>query len=665
MEVSRILEDLIKASSTLSPVVVVDEEGIFEEYLTGKEYVYSLSGPFQIELTKVINARSKPCIYLRQASFISGPLSSGQLKRLTITPDMLFNEIAALSGKITDSLDLNGEQYKILLRNFSSVAEGLSSYERVDKDALLKVLAQHVSGRRMSVRTSLIAILNGALEIGRFQECNLYQCFCGMAENELQIPLIQITDFQDLLPKVMITYSLKCYSEYGGSGYAGYLLDEYVSAWRPLAMFVMDNAGELSAGLERLNEIYRECAPGRLTYAVPRLYLRYVSEHFTSYQAMDAGEEPLWTGAMKLTGSFILCCQTLDRMLHENVGYVSVRNTMDQLWRDYKSRLCHMDTAYREMEAKLEQLSFCTDFYFGRQVHRVVSDLKRRYHNVIRITNGRLLSCYHTLMKERAGVKRQSEFMDSIPFSPRTLFVFADGFRYEMAGTLSARFAKSKIEDFDVIGELPSETEVGMNSYFITDERLRFNKHNLLELTRDHKTVRQIYDWRQRKLSERLHCQVIRFETFKQTKDYEGSVICFFDEADMNMHHYDSAGKMDEAINNLEKIVRYGLERQYDVMLLSDHGFVDIEMKLDLQDKNIDADKKKSRYLIMNKGEKADSMYYCDTIPVADYLDPGHKKFCFINSTNSLRETGRYNHGGVSLQENVITALRFRGAPGR
>mgnify|MGYP000883428003 CR=1 FL=1 len=139
--------------------------------------------------------------------------------------------------------------------------------------------------------------------------------------------------------------------------------------------------------------------------------------------------------------------------------------------------------------------------------------------------------------------------------------------------------------------------------------------------------------------------------------------ICFFDEVDINMHHYDSASKMSEAITNLERIIRYSLNRQYDVMLLSDHGYVAIEKKLGLQDKNISAEKKKSRYLILNKNEPVETMYYRDNISGADYLELGDKKLCFINSTNSLRETSRYNHGGISLQENVITALHFYGAP--
>jgi hypothetical protein len=95
-------------------------------------------------------------------------------------------------------------------------------------------------------------------------------------------------------------------------------------------------------------------------------------------------------------------------------------------------------------------------------------------------------------------------------------------------------------------------------------------------------------------------------------------------------------------------------------MLLSDHGFIDIRNKIQLQDGDIDSEKKKSRYLILNSSEKADSMYYLDGIKVADFIEMANKKICFINSVNSLRQTTKYTHGGISLQETIITALLFR-----
>ena len=140
------------------------------------------------------------------------------------------------------------------------------------------------------------------------------------------------------------------------------------------------------------------------------------------------------------------------------------------------------------------------------------------------------------------------------------------------------------------------------------------------------------------------------------------TVIYFFDEADINMHHFDSALKMSEAINNLEKIIRYTLGREYDVVLLSDHGFVNIQKKIDVQDKSITSEKKKSRYLILDKNENANDMFYIDSINGANYLEMGNKKLCFINSSNTLKETGKYNHGGISFQENVITSFIIHGA---
>ena len=55
-------------------------------------------------------------------------------------------------------------------------------------------------------------------------------------------------------------------------------------------------------------------------------------------------------------------------------------------------------------------------------------------------------------------------------------------------------------------------------------------------------------------------------------------------------------------------------------------------------------------------------MFYDDKISGAEYLAMGDKKLCFINSTNSLKETSKYNHGGISMQENVITCFVIHGA---
>ena len=219
-----------------------------------------------------------------------------------------------------------------------------------------------------------------------------------------------------------------------------------------------------------------------------------------------------------------------------------------------------------------------------------------------------------------------------------------------------------KFFGINVIGELPSETEIGMNSYFIIDEKVELSEKNAFVLKRDGKIEFYICEWRRENLEKKLGWKVITFDDFKRKKEYDESVIFFFDEADINMHHYDSASKMADAIDNLEKVIRYTLGREYDVVLLSDHGFVDIEKRLDVQDKSITSEKKKSRYMILDKSETAKDMFYIDSIKGADYLELGNKKLCFINSSNALKETSKYNHGGISFQENVITCFIIHGA---
>ena len=389
--------------------------------------------------------------------------------------------------------------------------------------------------------------------------------------------------------------------------------------------------------------------------------MKYIGKHFDEYKSMDIYAHKLWTEEMKM---LIFCygMQKLSELLEQYVGYVCGLNTVDQLWRDYKKKLVDIDTSFRKVEALYEKLALLPEFYFEESVHRTIIELHNQYHNVIGNINGRLLRYYDSFMSGRQRVRKQSEFIEEVKFAPKTVFIFADGFRYEMAQELARCFSEYEIVDYDVIGELPSETEIGMNSYFIIDEMVRLNEKNSFTLVGEGKAIFYIHEWRKNNLAKKLGCEVITFEEFKQIKNYRGSVLCFFDEADINMHHYNSATKMSEAISNLEQIIRYSLKRKYDVVLLSDHGYVDIEKKIEIQDTNISVDKKKSRYLTLNRDEAVDSMYYCDNIKTADYLKVGDKKLCFINSTNSLRETSRYNHGGISLQENVITAFQFKGA---
>lgn len=658
MKVASILKNIIKKNSTLSPAILIDVEGVFEDYVKDIEEVSFISNPSNITLTKQLADKNVQCIYLRKDFELSGLVASGKAKILDITSEMLFNEIDEIKGKIRGEILLSADQKIVLLENFDSVCSTLSLKDTIDDECVKKEILLNLEGKRVSSKGLLVQILNGVITREKLVSLELYSLTVELLKKELLISITPYHSFDGLLAKVIITYSKNEYDEYGGASYNNYLLDAMESDIAIMARFIMDNADELVNPIEELNEIYKNSEPGKLTYAIPRFFIKYIGNHLECY----IDEDKLWTQEMKDIGAYVFEVKRLEESLTKNINHQYAQNNLEFMFHEYKNTFANMDSLYRRVEAYYEKLALVPDFYLNEGLHDTMQLTKQKYHNVISKINGRLCDYYNQYMEDKKSVLKQSEFIDSRKFNRRTLFILADGFRYEMAKELIQRFNGYEIEDINVIGELPSETEIGMNSYFIIDEKVELSDKNTFVLKKDGKIEFYIYEWRRENLEKKLGCKVITFDKFKLQKDYCQSVIYFFDEADINMHHFDSASKMSEAINNLEKIIRYTLGREYDVVLLSDHGFVNIQKKIDVQDKSITSEKKKSRYLILDKNENANDMFYIDSINGANYLEMGNKKLCFINSSNALKETGKYNHGGISFQENVITSFIIHGA---
>lgn len=658
MKVASILKNIIKKNSTLSPAILIDVEGVFEDYVKDIEEVSFISNPSNITLTKQFADKNVQCIYLRKDFELSGLVASGKAKILDITSEMLFNEVDEIKGKIRGEILLSADQKIVLLENFDSVCSTLSLKDTIDDECVKKEILLNLEGKRVSSKGLLVQILNGVITREKLVSLELYSLTVELLKKELLISITPYHSFDGLLAKVIITYSKNEYDEYGGASYNNYLLDAMESDIAIMARFIMDNADELVNPIEELNEIYKNSEPGKLTYAIPRFFIKYIGNHLECY----IDEDKLWTQEMKDIGAYVFEVKRLEESLTKNINHQYAQNNLEFMFHEYKNTFANMDSLYRRVEAYYEKLALVPDFYLNEGLHDTMQLTKQKYHNVISKINGRLCDYYNQYMEDKKSVLKQSEFIDSRKFNRRTLFILADGFRYEMAKELIQRFNGYEIEDINVIGELPSETEIGMNSYFIIDEKVELSDKNTFVLKKDGKIEFYIYEWRRENLEKKLGCKVITFDKFKLQKDYCQSVIYFFDEADINMHHFDSASKMSEAINNLEKIIRYTLGREYDVVLLSDHGFVNIQKKIDVQDKSITSEKKKSRYLILDKNENANDMFYIDSINGANYLEMGNKKLCFINSSNALKETGKYNHGGISFQENVITSFIIHGA---
>lgn len=66
MKVASILKNIIKKNSTLSPAILIDVEGVFEDYVKDIEEVSFISNPSNITLTKQLADKNVQCIYLRK-----------------------------------------------------------------------------------------------------------------------------------------------------------------------------------------------------------------------------------------------------------------------------------------------------------------------------------------------------------------------------------------------------------------------------------------------------------------------------------------------------------------------------------------------------------------------------------------------------------------------
>lgn len=663
MNVKDILSEIITENSTLSPTFLVDEQCIYKEYLEDLDGVFVLETTSKITLNKYIAKGNVKCILFNSPIDLSAFIASGKIKPLMISPELVLNKVATFKGKVKGEIRFNNVQWKLFLGNFAIICSALQHREEISEDILKRELLLHITGEKRTVRETLVDVLNDKLAREKLVNAELLSVFQKLVRKDLLITLDSIPDYDNLFVKAMITYSKQRYGEYGGTSFDDKLLDANDEVISSLASFIMENARELQNKIAELNENYKNITPGKLTYAIPALFIKYIGKHIDDEIEIDI--ESIWTDEMLSAASFVIEAEKLKSTLMENINYQYGKNDIETLFHEYKKDFSHMDASFRRLEAYYEKLSFVPGFFMNEEIHEKMRETKHKYHNVIANHNGRLFEYYNQYMADMHGVIKQSDFITSRKFQPKTLFIFADGFRYEMARELVDRLQGVEIEDINVIGELPSETEIGMNSYFIIDEKVELSDKNTFVLKKDSSPVFYIREWRRENLEKKLGCKVIDLEEFKRNTEYEESVSFFFDEADLNMHHFNSASKMSEAINNLEKIVRYAVSREYDVVLLSDHGFVDIEKKIEVQDKSITSEKKKSRYLILSRNEKAADMFYGDKFAGAKFLAMGDKKLCFINSTNSLKETSKYNHGGISMQENVITCFVIHGVKNR
>ncbi len=605
--------------------------------------------------TNKINA-----IYSKFDIDISGLVATNRVKSLVITPGMILSYSENIKNKLAGAFNLTKDQYKLFIENFDAVISDLSNNEVITCEILKKSLTRAFTGIEKTPKDILIDFIKGDFSIAKAKEFYLYDGITQSLKDSYNINISEIEDNSNLFEKILVTLFLSEQGNNFDAEFSDDLINISIEELRKIFNFIRENSTYFDKEIQGINKKFINKAINRISYIIPALFEKFIADNIQDYNHAMIDRTQLWTNSMCNIAEFITKINLLDKLLKQYVSYSFHTNTIGIIIKEYKEKLWEIDNLYREISGLCEELSYNYEFYIKIESSKVIEKIDNMYFNVISNINSKYISCYNDILADKSGVQRQDEVLKNIKFSKNTVFIFADGLRYELAKELKNSTNSAEVIDHDVFSLIPTETEICMNGYFITDEKLRINSKNVFELIKGDKTINQIIKWRAEKLSKILKCQVISFEEFKSTYDYSGCVFCFYNDIDNTIHSYNSAQKISAAICELKTMINYCIDRKFDVMLLSDHGFIDVETKIEVQDSELDTEKKKGRYLVLPSNEKVDTMFYKSDLKVADFVELKNKKICFINSINSLRRTTRFTHGGVSLQENIITALLFK-----
>lgn len=661
-----VVEKIIKSKAGIIPAFIYDENGIYEKVfdsLSEKLSIVSLENSSKILLQKHMrsfNTKKKCAIYSKFNINIDAYVASNKLNYVIITSNLLLNFCDEIHNKLRGSFELTNEQQKILIDNFDIVISDIENNENITNEILKGSLAKVFMGRIATTNDLMVAFIKGELSVASLKALYLYDKISEMIKDIFKINILEIENNKDLFEKVLITLFISENKDEFGAEFNDSIIKIHIEELNKMFKFIKMNVNFFEKEVSEINKKFKYKITGGITYIVPILFENYIANNIGNYVDIKIDNNLVWTKSMINIESFIneICC--LDKLLKKYVSYTFSTNTISAVIKDYKEYLYEIDSVYREVSALYEELSYNFEFYIKVKKSNIMDKLTHMYFNVFGNINGKYISSYNDLFSVRSEVIMQDEVFKKLKFRKNTVFIFADGLRYEMAKKLLSNIKCNEVIDYNVMSLLPTETEVCMNGYFITNEKLRVNDRKVFELTKNDRVITRIIKWRTEKLSELLGCSVLSFEDFKETTAYNGSVICFYNDVDKSMHSYDSSQKISSAVKELKTIISYSIDRDFDVMLLSDHGFIDIEKKIEVQDSELDSQKKKGRYLILSSNEKVNTMFYKNDLRVANFIDLKDKNICFINSINSLRQTSRYTHGGVSLQENIITALLFK-----
>lgn len=659
-----VIVKILKSKASIIPVFWCDLDYIFNDTIkniTSDIDILPLESKSNIAVTSIIkniNTSKHSAIYSNFDICIDAYIAAQKLVKLEIDARVILSNYENFNDKIEGKIELTVEQFRLFIKNFDYIVDCLKIHEVITNENIKEYLSKVFLGRYNTPREMLISFIKGELNINSAKSLYLFDKIINIIKVSFDIDISEMNTNIDLFEKIFITLLRNEDKENFKTEYSDKLINVKEETLNKLLVFIIQNTDDFSLAIAKLNRIFEDYPATKLTYVVPQLFINYISQNMKDYKTLEFDKSKLWTEESKRVARFIDMLKEINDLLMQYVGYSFPNTTMNDIINEYKQKLYKLDTLFRNINICITEFTFEKHLYKKIIDNGIVSEIRDKYFNVISNINGKYITGYNNLYDNPNTAISQFDFIKQYSFRDQTLFIFADGLRYELAKEIISEF--EDVNDMNLYSLLPSETEVCMNGYFITDERVKLNDKNVFELKKDEKTITQINCWRTEKLAQILKTNVISFDDFKKLYTYQNSVICFYNDVDHSMHNFDDVSKVSASAYGIKNIIRYAKSREFDVCLLSDHGFIEVKEKIIIPNKDIESDKKKGRYIILSSNEPVETSFYSNKIPLPKFIDTQDRKICFINSINTLKSTSNYTHGGISLQENVITAFLIK-----
>lgn len=666
----NIIERIIAEKATLRFNYFIDIEGVFKTKIANIKVSLNLVLICIDDIANIvlkgklasIGKDKNVVLYSNKKQNIDSYITTGSGKEFVIEIDEVLKKIEGISQKINDSITLKTAQKMLFLEHFNDLCNILAKEEKITQETIKKAIVSYLFlNNKFSIESLLVKLLKNNLDISILTEADLLKTIIERLKMGYDLSFSDsIFHIPDLFRKVLLTRLKNELKSDFPSIVSNEIIDINEDAVEKLFDIIQCNADAFTVEIESLNVFCEERIKEKeklLSYTIPYLFKKYIVENLDNIDKIVVEEQRLWTNEMQEIFDFVSHIRKMSELCDEYIMYHFEETTMDFYIKKYKDSIWEIDNLYRRIVSQVERFSISTDNYLSKIKEKaILVELDKKYYNVIANINSQFITNYIDLLANKKDSIQQSQLLKNAELSSNTVIMICDGLRYEMAKELILKLNLKDIEEHSVYSELPSETEVCFNSFFIEEtDKIVLNDKNIFELISNGKREYNIHNWRLSKLIKK-YGSCISFDEFKSNTNYKGKVLYMNDFIDNAIHTYNEMYKVSDNLNEIGEIIKYINMRGFDILLLADHGFISVN-KIEDDYKGINIDKKKNRYFITDKTENIDKSFLLSGYPVAEYLDTGNKQIGFINSINSIRECGSFAHGGISLQENIIPAI--------